>query len=146
MTAKDVKFGDDARHRMVDRYRRETVNYTYWKNRCETEQTDDLINARREVHIAKEAYRASDIPSSIAHFEKGFDLWRRVIDANPDLLEEETLVQDLMMMVEGYGEVLAHIREDGSREMPDDFVLPDVLEKWEEFQKQYFQRPGAEPS
>ena len=131
----------ESRYRMVERYRRDTINYSYWKQRCETEQTEDLIDARREIYLAKEAYRRSDIPSSIAHFEIGFNLWRRVIDANPGLLEEETLVQDLKSMVDGYGEVLAHVREDGSREMPDDFALPDVLKTWENFQKPYATPP-----
>ena len=37
---------------------------------------------------------------------------------------------DLWDEVEGYKEVLAQVREDGSRSLPEDFILPDVIDRW----------------
>ena len=64
-------------------------------------------------------------------YEKGFELWRVILDENPELLAEETFVFDLWDEVEGYSKVLAQIREDGSQNLPDDFILPDVVDRWE---------------
>jgi hypothetical protein len=119
---------------LVNQYRELTINYSYWKNRAELEQTEQLMQARKLLYDAEQSYRDSDIPAARSQYEKGFDLWRTVLNENPGLLAEETFVGDLMEEVEGYQKVLAQIREDGSRELPDDFALPDVLQVWQELQ------------
>ena len=119
---------------LVNQYRELTINYSYWKNRAELEQTEQLMQARKLLYDAEQSYRDSDIPAARSQYEKGFDLWRTILNENPGLLAEETFVGDLMEEVEGYQKVLAQIREDGSRELPDDFALPDVLQVWQELQ------------
>jgi hypothetical protein len=123
-----------ARYMLVNQYRELTINYSYWKNRAELEQTEQLMQARKLLYDAEQSYRDSDIPAARSQYEKGFDLWRTILNENPGLLAEETFVGDLMEEVEGYQKVLAQIREDGSRELPDDFALPDVLQVWQELQ------------
>ena len=134
--AKAIKLVEQYRYyknrtRIVDQYREMTINYGYWKNRSETEQTEQLLEARKLLYDAEQSYRDSDIPAALKQYEKGFELWRVILDENPELLAEETFVFDLWDEIEGYTNVLAQIREDGSRDLPDDFILPDVVDRWE---------------
>ena len=134
--AKAIKLVEQYRYyknrtRIVDQYREMTINYGYWKNRSETEQTEQLLEARKLLYDAEQSYRDSDIPAALKQYEKGFELWRVILDENPELLAEETFVFDLWDEVEGYSKVLAQIREDGSQNLPDDFILPDVVDRWE---------------
>jgi len=119
-----------SRYQLVNQYRDLTINYMYWKNRTETEQTEQLLKARKLLYDAEQSYRDSDIPAALQQYEEGFNLWRHILDENPGLLVEETFVMDLWNEVEGYKDVLAQVREDGSRSLPEDFILPDVIDRW----------------
>ena len=120
----------ESRYQLVDQYRDLTINYVYWKNRTAAEQTEQLLKARKLLYDGEQSYRDSDIPAALRQYEEGFNLWRDILDENPGLLAEETFVLDLWNEVEGYKDVLAQVRADGSRSLPDDFILPDVIERW----------------
>ena len=55
-------------------------------------------------------------------------MWREILDTNPELLEEETFVEDLKEDIDRYRELMGQVNEDGSRTLPDDFPLLDVVE------------------
>jgi hypothetical protein len=121
------------RFRMIEKYR-EVVNYAYWERRSQIEQSTDTIAARQNIYLGKKAYRDGDLPAARQHFEQGIRLWSAVLTKYPVLLDEYAMVDDLMKMIEGYQEILAQTREDGSRQLPDDFDLQNVVDKWEEYQ------------
>ena len=118
-----------ARYRVANQYKNMTINYGYWKNRAETEQTAEVMRVRQLLYQADQSFRDSDIPSSEKKYREAFSLWREILDAHPELLEEETFVEDLKEEIDRYRDLLAQVHEDRSRHLPDDFPLLDVLEK-----------------
>ncbi len=104
------------------------INYGYWKNRAETEQTDQLQRVRKLLYDADKSFIDSDIPTAEKEFREAFALWREILDTHPELLEEETFVEDLKEDIDRYRELMGQINEDGSRTLPEDFPLLDVVE------------------
>ncbi|MEK6247419.1 MAG: hypothetical protein N2C12_04520, partial [Planctomycetales bacterium] len=70
------------------------------------------------------------------NYKLGFDQWRSILDKFPELLDEETFLIDMKAIVEDYQDVLAQVNPDGSRFLPDEFVLPDWQAKWEDYTRQ----------
>ena len=117
-----------ARYRVANQYKNVTINYGYWKNRAETEQTDQLQRVRKLLYDADKSFIDSDIPTAEKEFREAFALWREILDTHPELLEEETFVEDLKEDIDRYRELMGQINEDGSRTLPEDFPLLDVVE------------------
>lgn len=120
----------DKRFQVIKTYRNYTMNYNYWKQRCETEQLDQLVEARKTLYDARQYYLNTDMPAALKNYELGFDQWRTILDKYPELLDEETFLIDMKAIVEDYQDVLAQVNPDGSRVLPGDFVLPDWQDKW----------------
>ena len=118
-----------ARHRLADQYKNVTINYGYWKNRAETEQTDQLQRVRKLLYDADKSFIDSDIPTAEKEYREAFARWREILDAQPELLKEETFVEDLMENIERYRDLMRQVNEDRSPTLPDDFPLLDVLER-----------------
>ena len=87
------------------------------------------MRVRQLLYQANQSFRDSDIPSSEKEYREAFALWREILDAHPELLEEETFVEDLKEEIDRYRDLMAQVHEDRSRHLPDDFPLLDVLEK-----------------
>ena len=117
-----------ARYRVANQYKNVTINYGYWKNRAETEQTDELQRVRKLLYEADKSFIDSDIPTAEKEYREAFALWRDILDAYPELLEEETFIEDLKEEIDRYRDLMAQVNEDRSRTLPDDFPLLDVLE------------------
>ena len=117
-----------ARYRVANQYKNQTINYGYWKNRAETEQTEELLRVRKLLYDADKSFTDSDIPTSEKQYREAFGLWREILDTHPELLEEETFVEDLKEDIDRYRELMAQINEDRSGNLPEDFPLLDVLE------------------
>ncbi len=120
------------RFNMIEKYR-DVVNYSYWERRAVVEQAADTIAARKNIYLGKKAYREGDLPAARKYFEKGMQLWSEVLAKFPMLLDEYVMVSDLMTMVQAYQEILAQTRKDGSRQLPENFELQVVVDKYDEF-------------
>ncbi|MEE2705430.1 MAG: hypothetical protein VX988_00150 [Planctomycetota bacterium] len=118
---------------------RDTVNYNYWDHRCRIEQMPETVAARKAVYLAREAYEDNP-PEALAKYEEALKLWRKVLDEYPVMAEQEVFVRDMVDMIDGkqgYRDTLAQNREDRGRDLPEDFILDDLLKRWDEIQKQY---------
>ena len=117
-----------AQYRVASQYKDITMNYGYWRDRAETEQKAELMRVRKLLYDADQAFKESDIPTAQRDYEQAFNLWREILEEKPELLEEETFIEDLKEEIEQYQKLLAQVRDDGSRALPNDFPLLDVLE------------------
>lgn len=67
---------------------RNQMNYDYWQLRCEAEQDDFMIEARRLLYDAKQLYEESDLDGEIAKYRQAFAKWRDVYDKYPKLVDD----------------------------------------------------------
>lgn len=58
------------------------INYDYWTTRCRVEQTDEVLAARRDLHLAMEN---SGSPKAAVLFEGAFAVWVDVFERYPVL-------------------------------------------------------------
>jgi hypothetical protein len=68
--------------------------------------------------------RDADLDTALRLFEEGLQAWRRVFDEYPDLLDDDTTVDDMKDIIESYRRLL-HLRD---QPFPKDFILQDVLD------------------
>jgi hypothetical protein len=77
----------------IEHYR-VTSNYAYWRARCEVEQTDRALSARRNMFEARKAFddgrleRAGDVPGARELFESAWQDWAAIYAKHPDLMED----------------------------------------------------------
>lgn len=107
----------------IDRYRG-NVNFEYWRTRCKTEQLHDTVTARRHIYLATQLKEKAELDAARKEYEQAWDLWAKVIDQNPSLLEALT-ADDLLEYVVSYIELLRQLDE----KLPEDFKLRKLLEK-----------------
>jgi hypothetical protein len=112
---------------IIDRYR-DIVNFVYWQLRCDVEQTDEAIAARRLLYQANEQFENARIAESRKLFEEGFREWRKVLDRYPAMLDESTFTEDLADVIKVYQRNLEQLDE----KMPADFPLKDVMARQED--------------
>jgi hypothetical protein len=108
-------------------YKRD-ANYDYWMTRCEFEQTDNAVTARRLMFEANNAFKEADLLTAKKLYEEGFAKWRLVIDEFPSILDDEASTgEDILDYVKQYRRVLDQLDE----RLNDDFPLWDVVEKFD---------------
>jgi hypothetical protein len=108
-------------------YKRD-ANYDYWQTRADFEQTDDALQAREKMHLAKQARQEADVVQAKRLYEDGFALWRKVIDKFPTILDEEANTgEDILDFIKGYRAILDQLEET----IGEDFPLWDVIEKFD---------------
>ncbi|HEX5471869.1 MAG TPA: hypothetical protein VFW73_08275, partial [Lacipirellulaceae bacterium] len=104
------------------------ANYDYWQNRADFEQTQNALDARRDMYLAKKAFHDADVTTAKRLYEEGFKKWRLTIDKFPAILDDEqTLGGDILDFIKGYRRVLDQFDE----HIPEDFPLWDVIEKFD---------------
>ncbi len=103
---------------------RDQVNYDYWKLRCEVEQQDTAIAARRLVYEADQAYAATDLETMRTKYEAAWNEWAKIFEQYP-LMLEDTTAEDLMVAVRRYAWLLSQLDEPFP---PEDFKLQRLLE------------------
>lgn len=91
----------------IQRYR-STVNYDYWLTRCEVEQQDRAINARRLVFEAERAYDDSDLVKAKQLFESSFHEWAGLFRDYPSLISDVSAV-DLFESTLRYEKALSQL-------------------------------------
>jgi hypothetical protein len=108
---------------------RNVVNFEYWRQHAKTEQEPNVLDARQAVYKGDQALRDGDLRTAKIEYDKGIDLWRKVIDAHKEYIEDQTTCEDLVEMIKRYRQYL------GQREqtLPEDFKLKDVLEAHKRF-------------
>jgi hypothetical protein len=132
-----VRLGREAEStaQAIDLYR-EQVNYVYWKERCEIEQTDTAIRARKLVYEADQAYQNADLEGMRRKYEQAWDEWAKIFDQYPDMLEDTT-AEELVDEVKRYQWLLAQLEEPWP---PAGFKLQRLMERYD----QSFANPAAE--
>ena len=107
----------------IDNYQ-EQVNYRYWKLRCEIEQSQEAIDARKYLYAAEEAYKVADLEGMRENYEASWNEWAKIFEKYPVMLEDTT-AEDLMESVARYRWVLEQFEETFP---PADFKLMRLLE------------------
>lgn len=103
---------------------RQTINFVYWRMRCELEKTATALAARKLFYEANESYLDADLVASREAYEKGFVEWRKILDKYPDMVNDNVGADSITVAIEGYDNVLKQFDE----EMPKDFILQDVID------------------
>jgi hypothetical protein len=103
---------------------RDQVNYDYWKLRCEIEQQDTAIAARRYIYEADQAYAATDLETMKNKYEAAWTEWAKIFDQYPSLMEDTT-AEDLMDEVRRYAWLLGQLDEPFP---PPDFKLNKLIQ------------------
>ncbi len=104
---------------------REQVNYPYWDLRCQVEQTDTAILARRYVYEADQALsQKGDLETMRKKYELAWVEWAKIFQEHPVLMEDTT-AEDLMEAVNRYRWVLQQLEQSWP---PPDFPLQKLLE------------------
>jgi hypothetical protein len=106
----------------IQRYRN-IVNFDHWKAVCEAGVSADGLAAREAGWMAMRADDAGRLGEAKDAHEDSFKAWRRVLDAQPTLLDDALVVEELADQIERYRTVLA---EKGDA-FPASFILQDVV-------------------
>lgn len=107
----------------IDNYQ-EQVNYQYWKLRCEIEQSQTAIDARKYLYAAEEAYKVADLEGMRENYESAWTEWAKIFNDYPVMMEDTT-AEDLMDSIARYRWVLDQFEETFP---PADFKLMRLLE------------------
>ncbi|MFO0914956.1 MAG: hypothetical protein U0795_18500 [Pirellulales bacterium] len=92
------------------RHYRQTVNFEYWRRRCEAEKTDNAINARRYLFEAERAFTDADLEKAKQAYEKSWDEWAAVFEQFPALMDDIT-ASDLLDSIVRYRDLLKQVDE-----------------------------------
>ncbi len=131
----------DAIAQAIDMYR-EQVNYVYWKDRCEIEQTDTAIRARKLVYEADQAYQKADLEGMREKYEQAWEEWAKIFEQYPEMLEDTT-AEDLVDEVKRYQWLLAQLDEPWP---PPGFKLQKLMERYDQsFSSQATEEDSANP-
>jgi hypothetical protein len=107
---------------VIGRYR-DIVNFVYWRTRCEAEQTQYALNARKHVYQADRAFDNTDLVPAKEHYEKAWENWDKIFQMYPLLLEDVS-AEDVVDKVENYRQCLIQLGEP----FPDPFILQPLLD------------------
>ena len=73
----------------IERYR-SIVNYEYWATRCNVEQLDETLRARRLVHEGERLLDATELEDARNAFEQAFVIWGAIYKKYPNLMGDVT--------------------------------------------------------
>jgi hypothetical protein len=110
---------------IISRYR-QIVNYQYWRLRARIERTEQAREARKAIYVAEDAFEKANLVTAKKSFETGLALWRKLIDANPEILDDRTVGDDLADVCKDY----FHFLEKNDEPPPKPFILQDVLDRY----------------
>ena len=87
----------DTQHGVIDRYR-DTINYTYWRMRCEVEQEDAALRGRQFLYEAKRLKNEAKLVDAYKKYEAAWAEWIQIYKKYPATEEDVTaaeLVEDI---------------------------------------------------
>jgi hypothetical protein len=102
------------------RLAREICNFTYWQQRAEAEQTDQMLEARRLVAQAEQELSNANPEEAVVAFEKAWVIWKKVFEDYPILILDAAS-DELSDSIARYE------RQLDSGRLPEDFPLMDFL-------------------
>lgn len=103
---------------------RQQVNYDYWHVRCVSEQTDEVLGARKGIYEGEKQLQSGSLEAAKATFEDAFQKWQKIYAQYP-ILEADVTALDLVPAIKNYFKTLRQL----DLEIPKDFVLRGMLEK-----------------
>ena len=108
---------------MTSRYRG-TVNFDYWRARCNAEQTEEALLARELVHDAEILNEGKkSLNDARKKYEQAWDNWAIVYEKHPQLFDSIE-AQELVVAVEHYSNLLGSL----DVKFPADFKLKKLLD------------------
>jgi hypothetical protein len=107
---------------MTSRYRG-TVNFVYWRARCNADQSDEALAARELVHDAEALFEAKkSLNEARKKYDQAWDKWVVVYGKYPELLDSVE-AQELVEVIEHYANLLGAL----DQKFPADFKLKNVM-------------------
>ena len=88
----------------VDRYA-SMINYRYWKERSICEAEIETITARRHFYDGEQMFDAGDPAAANTEFEKGLEIWQRVLPKYPHMSADDITMEDTVKIVQNYFKV-----------------------------------------
>ncbi len=113
------------RMRIVKRYRG-IVNFDYWRTRCEVEQQEITLQARRFLRDADGHAELAELTDARDDYVESFALWGEVYDRYPSLTDSVD-AEDIVDAVKRYAHILEQLDE--SFPSAEDFPLKSVVEE-----------------
>ena len=114
----------DERISALNSYRT-IVNYDFWRARCRMERTEDADNAHRLVFDGTKKMESADTVGAQKDFEEGIVLWKKVLDAHPDLVDDRRTGDEILGMIRLYRRIL----DQNEQPFPKPFPLQMVIDK-----------------
>lgn len=109
----------------IDTYR-DIVNYNYWLARCQSEPTDECLEARKLLFDAGQAYEVQgSLFDARDLYDKAFAKWRIVLDKFPVLRTNNIMADELVDEINKYKKILGKI---AGAKVPSPFILQDMID------------------
>ena len=86
---------------------RSIVNFDYWRQHAATEQEKDVLDARQLIYKGDRAFADGDLVAADEAYQQGLEAWRKVLDAHPEYVTDQTTGEDLMDMIKRYRHILS---------------------------------------
>lgn len=109
--------------RAIARYR-ENSNFDYWKMRCEVEQLDRMIDARKHVIEADRLESEAFLESALTEYEEAWDAWADIFKMYPAMMDNNE-AEELLEPISRYKTLLGRLDQAFP---PPDFKLRKLLE------------------
>lgn len=101
----------EHRQHWISQYR-DVVNYSYWKMRSQAEQSPDAAIARSKLVAANQALKVdADLWTARDDYATTLEHWRLILDAYPDLAEDDLTAEDVFVIVSDYQTVLNQLED-----------------------------------
>jgi hypothetical protein len=111
---------------------KENLNFDFWQLRCDYEQTDNAVAARRAMYNAHVEAQRADLLKAKELYELGFAKWQLVVDEYPELKDEDIVFGDhILKSAKRYRDVLDQL----TLRLDDKFPFWDFLEKFDQYQE-----------
>ena len=103
------------------------MNFRYWRERCQAENTSDAVTARQLFYEGTKAYKTGDFPVAAVKFKEGLKIWKTVLDEFPTYRDDELNKKDTGLVVKRYRQILRQ----NLTPIPDDLPFKDYLKSTE---------------
>ncbi len=114
------KLTDNERH-WTERWSNQ-MNYRYWKTRCQAEQTDNGVLARKLFYEGTVAYKMGDFPKAAEKLKEGLNVWKAALNDYPTFRDDELSKKDTGLIVSRYLRVLRQL----GTPVPDDVPFKEL--------------------
>jgi hypothetical protein len=99
------------------------MNYRYWKERCQAEQTDEAVRARELFYQGTIAYKTGDFTKAATKYKEGLQFWKVALNDHPTFRDDDLCRKDTGLIIKRYARALQQADEP----MPDDTPFKDTL-------------------